>query len=556
MTVDTESAVRRGRHRDHRFEQLPGRATVVQTSIRRVAVEGTVAGTLFGLFALASADGYAASYRTPVQRAVFARSLHDNVGLSAILGHPWQLDTVAGFTAWRGLGVLSLVAAVWGLFLATRISRGEEEAGRWELLLSGSTTVSRATGQTLLLLATAWSCLWSTTALLALLSAHVTKLDVSDRSAVFYATGATASAAVFMSLGLLAAQLTARRRVASMMCGAVLGVSVVVRVVANASSGLRWTTWLSPLGWIEQSKAMTGSRPFVFVPVIATVVFASAIAWRISAARDLGAGAIASEEHAAPRLRMLGSPLGLAARTVRSTAIGWLLGVAGYGLLFGGVAKSAADATSASEQMRTMLARLGARGGGAAAYLGVTFLIIATLLLLIVAGQVVATRDEESSARLDNLFTRPIGRYRWLSGRLAVALVLLVSCGIVAGLAEWCGATATHASVGLGRLVVAGIAVTAPAVALLGIGTLTHAVAPRWTGTVVYAAVAWSFLVDLVGSLFRGPHWLLDTSLTYHVALAPAVDPDWTSTAVLALLGVAAAVVGAAWFARRDLVGS
>jgi ABC-2 type transport system permease protein len=53
-------------------------------------------------------------------------------------------DPVAGYTAYHVIGVLGIIGAVWGLLAATRLLRGEEEAGRWELLLAGRTTRRRA----------------------------------------------------------------------------------------------------------------------------------------------------------------------------------------------------------------------------------------------------------------------------------------------------------------------------------------------------------------------------------------------------------------------------
>ena len=37
-----------------------------------------------------------------------------------------------------------MLGAVWALLVATRLTRGEEDAGRWELLLAGGTTRGRA----------------------------------------------------------------------------------------------------------------------------------------------------------------------------------------------------------------------------------------------------------------------------------------------------------------------------------------------------------------------------------------------------------------------------
>jgi ABC-2 type transport system permease protein len=48
-------------------------------------------------------------------------------------------------------------------------------------------------------------------------------------------------------------------------------------------------------------------------------------------------------------------------------------------------------------------------------------------------------------------------------------------------------------------------------------------------------------------------HRLLDTSVFFHMAPTPAANPDWTSAAVLAGLGIAGTVLGGLSFQRRDL---
>jgi len=81
-------------------------------------------------------------------------------------------------------------------------------------------------------------------------------------------------------------------------------------------------------------------------------------------------------------------------------------------------------------------------------------------------------------------------------------------------------------------------------------------VRPRWTTPVVYGYLAWSFLVEFIGALVHVSHWVLDTSVFFHTAPAPAAGPDWASAAVIAGLGVAGAVAGGFALTRRDLVGA
>ena len=49
-------------------------------------------------------------------------------------------EDLAGFTVFKIAMTLMILGAVWGLLTSTRLLRGEEDTGRWELLLAGQTT--------------------------------------------------------------------------------------------------------------------------------------------------------------------------------------------------------------------------------------------------------------------------------------------------------------------------------------------------------------------------------------------------------------------------------
>jgi ABC-2 type transport system permease protein len=169
------------------------------------------------------------------------------------------------------------------------------------------------------------------------------------------------------------------------------------------------------------------------------------------------------------------------------------------------------------------------------------------------AGQVIAARAEEAEGRLDNLLVRPVSRWSWLAGRVALGAAAVVAGGLIAGLLAWAGAASQDSGVSLASLLGAGVNVVFPALAVLGIGMLAMGVWPRATTAVTYGVLAWSLLIELAGGFFGSSHWLLDTSVFHHTAAAPAVSPDWASAAVLAAVGAAMALLGGAAFARRDL---
>ena len=69
--------------------------------------------------------------------------------MSILLGPISAIDTVGGYTVYKRFVFLTTIGAVWGLLTATRLLRGEEDTGRWHLVLAGSDAPGRATLATL-----------------------------------------------------------------------------------------------------------------------------------------------------------------------------------------------------------------------------------------------------------------------------------------------------------------------------------------------------------------------------------------------------------------------
>ncbi len=247
--------------------------------------------------------------------------------------------------------------------------------------------------------------------------------------------------------------------------------------------------------------------------------------------------------------------MGLTVRLVRPAVLSWWAAIGAWSLLLGFIAKQGGSMLTTSSSVQQAVSRLGARGAGTLQYLGVTFLMVAWLVAFVAVTQVTAARSEEAEGRLDHLLVRPVSRSSWLAGKVAVATAILVASGLLAGLLTWLGAASQNAGAGLASLLSAGINVVPPAVCILGIGVLTIGVWPRATSVVTYGVLAWSFLIELLAGFFSSNHWLLDTSVFHHMAAAPAVNPDWTSAAVLVAVGTVAAVAGGVAFGRRDLAG-
>jgi ABC-2 type transport system permease protein len=100
--------------------------------------------------------------------------------------------------------------------------------------------------------------------------------------------------------------------------------------------------------------------------------------------------------------------------------------------------------------------------------------------------------------------------------------------------------------------VTAGVNVVPPGLFLLGLGALVLGAWPRRTSTVVYGYLAWSFLIEFAGGVVHTSHWLMDTSVFFHMFPPPATTPGWSSTAVITGLGILGAVLGGILLCHRD----
>ena len=525
----------------------------VARQVRRGAL---VWGIVFGGTVASSALAFASAYPTPAARRALVASLGSNLGVQALLGPARHIDTAAGFTAWRCLVLLCVVGGVWALLASTRALRGEEDAGRWELLLAGRTTRRRASASALAGLGAGLVLLWAITAVLTVATGRSPDVDFSLSASLYLSLALAAGPAIFLTVGALSSQLAATRRQAAGLGAAVLGVAYLLRMLADSTPSLSWLRWLSPIGWVEELRPLTGSRPTVLVPIALLVGVLAALTVHLAGVRDTGAGILPSRDTAPARTRLLDSPLGLAVRLTRPVTLGWAAAVGGLGLVIGLVANAAAQATSGSDMIRQFYERLGSQEQGAVSYIGAGFLTVGTLVALAASGQVGAIRQEEADEHLDHLLARPVSRRSWLAGRLAVATGALVVVALTAGVLTWAGAALQHTGIGLPRLLLAAVNTLPSATFVLGVGTLLYGLAPRVATAVAYGVVAWSLLLEMVGSLLKLSPWLLDLSLFHHVALVPAADPRWAAAGILAGIGLVAGIAGATAFDRRDLAAA
>lgn len=534
----------------------PRPAALVRGLARRGALRGALIwGAVFALTAVSSVVAYRSTYGTPADRAQLLRGLASNGGIQALFGPARSVDTVGGFLAWRTLSLLPLIAGIWGLLVGTRLLRGEEEAGRWETLLGAPFTRGRAT------LATVEGVFEAAIALFALTAAGTLvgalSGDVSVAGTLWLALALTVAAPAFAALGACCSQIAATRREAAALAGGVFAAAFVVRVAADGSASLGWLRWLTPLGWIEELRPLTGWQPLALLPIVVWTVGLTALAVRIAARRDLGAALLRHGDDRVPRHLGLGSPEAFALRESFGGLAGWAGGMGLAAFVFGFVSKAVADIARTSAGIRkhvesTTSARIDI--ASAEGYLALVFIFLAVALSLYAVTHATAARAEEASGRADTLLSGPLGRRRWLGGRVLVGAAASVLLALVIAVAAWAGAAVKGASVTLPDMLEAA-GNTLPVVALfLGLAVLGFALVPRHTGAIAFGLVGFAYLWEQTGAILKAPDWVLAVSPFHWLALVPSEAFDVTASAAMLAIGALAAAGGVEAFRRRDVV--
>lgn len=530
------------------------RLVITRFVARRTLRTATVWGYVFGAYMASKTVGYAKAYPTAEARAKIAHSFANNVGLEALLGQPHKIETMAGYAAWNTLSVLTIIGSIWAFLLATKYFRGEEGAGRTELLLAGRTSPRRAAASSLGGLGISLVILYLITAVCFAAVGHLHTIGFSVGNALYFALASTAGAGLFMAIGALSSQIFPTRSRASSAAAIVFGLSFLLRAMGDITTQ-HWLLNVTPLGWIEKLQPLVGSRPIWLLPIVVTIGVCVTLTIWLAGRRDLGESLVADRDTQLPRLHWLGSPFAAAVRMNRTNALSWLAGVTLISLFYGFLTKPAVQAfnsTSGAQKAIDKLAHAG-QGSLASLYMGVVFLILMTLVMSYAANAASHIREDEADGYLDNFLVRPVSRWRWLAGRVALAAgVAAVAC-LIASLAVWVSARHQLSGIGGHDLFMAGLNMLSPVLFTLGAGIVAMGLWPRATAFAAYGILGWSFLLSMISSGVNLNHWILDTSLLHQVALAPASPPNWHTNFVILWLAAVLVVLGLWLFNRRDL---
>jgi ABC-2 type transport system permease protein len=529
---------------------LAGTGALARLAFRRDRIMLPAWAYLITVTVASNAYTFKKLYSAAAARAQLVQSGGGNPALRFLYG---QLNgsSVGALTAWR-IGVwAALFGALMTTFIVVRHTRGDEEAGRLELV--GSAAVGRQAALTAGLL----TAVTANVTVSALLCVVLAAIGLPASGSVAFALAIGASGLAFTGVAAVAAQLASGARGARGMCFGVLGAAFVLRAIGDSAgpSGPSWLSWTSPLGWVELTRPFDGQRWWVLALPCAVLAAGIGSAYALSARRDLGAGLLPDRPGPASAPARLRGPLSLAWRLQRGTLGGWAAGVAFIFATSGAAAKGIGSLLGSSTQLRNEFTRLGGQAAITNAYLAALMMLAGLGAAGYATSAVLRLRTEETGDLAEPLLATAVGRIRWGLSHLAVAVtgtaVLLALAGLAAGLGYGLrtGSPGPQAARMLGAAMAqlpASLVIAGVAVALVGL-LPGASVAGAWTvlGVVV--------VINLFGAALQLSHWLLDISPFTHAPKLPGGTVSAEPLLWLCLAALAFSAAGLAALRRRDI---
>ena len=483
--------------------------------------------------------------------AVFAK----NPVMGLITGPGYGMDeiTIARFVVGMYGVFLMIGIAMMSITTMTRHTRAEEQTGRAELIRAN------VTGRhTQLLAALVLTLVMNLVAGFLMSLAFFFSEAKPDpfSSALLFGASIAAAGCVFAAITGVTVQLTSFARAASGIAGAVLAATFVVRglgdMSAVAGGDLDWLSWLSPLGWSQQTAPYTLDRWTPLLLSAAAVVVLIPLSLFLQSRRDLSAGIFADRLGRAHASSGLSTSTGLALRLQRSSLTWWSIGIFTMAAVFGSFTGAMKD--GAAGMPKEILDIMGGSRGivdGYIGYMALYFAMIAGAYAIIAAS---GLRSEEAGFRTEPVLATTVGRGRWMLSWTLVTLLGSLWLMTLAGVGEGLGAAASTGDWSLmGPAVLGHVAQTASVWILLGLALALYGWAPRLQG-LVWLVFVYSAGMAMFGQMMQLDEAVLDTSVFVHIGQYPAQDLSAEAVVVLTAATVVLVVLGVLGFRRRDLV--
>lgn len=468
---------------------------------------------------------------------------------------------LAAFTFFEIYAFLAVLAGFMNTFMAVRHTRAEEESGRAELVSA------TAAGRWAPLAATVLHGLVANIVLAAAVALGFMggRLDPAGSVVAGLAVGTVGFA--FLGIGLLAAEFFSTSRGANGVSSALVMVAYLLRGFGDATGQVSrdamtitaaWPSWISPIGWGQQTFAYTGNRLWPLLLPVGLAAGCVAVVAFIMARRDVGASVLAGRSGRANARSWLRGPFALALRLQEGAIIGWCVGGFATGLITGSLGSAIQSMLTTNASVTAALREMIQAQGTSMTQLLIAALFEIAGVLAAACGlqAVLRMRQEEAAGTAEWVLSEPLGRVRWLGSFMGLGALSVVLVMAFTAAGAWLSLVASgDTSSAVGDIWATALAQLPAALIYLALPAAVFVVWPRATIPVGWTLLGLGVVFGIYGGMIGLDQTVKDLSPFTHTPIVTNAGTDW-SGGFWMLAIVAVVTLGAMVAVRRREVGN
>lgn len=477
-------------------------------------------------------------YNTPEKIADYQKSMEIVPIMRAFIGPSVDLDSTAGIVVNEMAIIAIFVVGLAGMMLAIGRTRGEEQAGRLDLV--STAPISRSSLYWGAVIATLGSIALTGLLVFGVLAAFGLPIGGSAKYGLLMALYALFWAGV----GFCFAQVVDSTRTATTLSLFTLLVLYLLRTAVDGAG--HHIAWLTPISWMLGARSFGPTQWWAYAALAlggAVLIYLASV---LNSRRDLGSGSVNFDGGRASAGRWAGTPASLAWRLTKGGFYGYLVGAVLFSALIGFMAQTWTEVMALNSEWVTIMgfkdaSQFSAFGG-----------MIAAVIAAAAGISVIGTfAKEEKSGRLSLTASKPVTRVKMFASWIAVAVAQVVVLSLVSGLmltigGRFSGTNDLDGSVGVMAVYIV------PALVLTTLAALGHGLHVG-LHALGWAFVAWMGVVASVRGGLNLPEFILDLSPLHAIGTLPVDSVSWIAFATQLARSVIF-FVGALWFfQRRDL---
>lgn len=441
---------------------------------------------------------YKSMFDTQAKLDEFA-SVGASPGMVAMIGKISCMATIGG-AVWTKIWMFTaLTLGIGMVFQVTKGARADEENGRTEVFRSRpfgihSTLASVVSGALILCLVIG---------ILSSLACIGLKLDPAGTGvtgSIIFGLSITAIGWLGVGIGALTNQLSASASLANSSGAIVIVVFYCMRMIGDMGDN-DTLTWLSPIGWGEKMAPWAENRGWLIIPVILLTAALITAGFVIESRRDYGSGVLKDKKGRSEAKPLMRRSWGLILHLYKGSIIGWSIGLALAGLMFGSVTNSMLSLFSDADV--PML-----KGSGIEALMGLLLCFIGLVSVVLPMLIMTGLRSDEAKGLTEAQLAGGISRSRlilerFVVGTIATALLLILG-GASFGLSY--GAVADDMSQ-IWRMAIDSLIYLPGIMAIMGVIVLLFGLIPRATIPVTWFIYGAMYFCVLLSDALKLPEW-------------------------------------------------